>query len=431
MSGISANTVNQSKNTEQPVQRPVIILSGGNSVRPLIGKLSEIVDIGILYPQLVGNLKEQTPSIFGIDEGGSQDDQNFGVNWAALHIPRIIGNLNSKNRGMRSLLPSIDILNDLSEDLSNWFPGFALSALPRIVTRLSVWKRVWETRDVKLVVVHEDVCEDTRALVQLAKACGTPTLNVPHFNHGTITGNPSDLHDRVICDWIAVAGEYMKEWYTNRGVDASRIRITGHPQWDRFVTLQRDRRWACAMLKLDYKKPVITYASDWVLWSTLLYDPRQPELGWKTMLNVMQGLRNEGIQLVCKVHPNSRNATAEWHATVAREMGVNCVVTAQHGDIVLQATDLMVSNGFSNYTTEANMLGVPAIWMGSGFVPDPLIASVPYDNQALYDAIKLSFAQKALWERDTQPKILERFVGPHDGLATQRITDWCREIIGI
>jgi len=428
MSGVPIDATNQSENTEQDIRRPVIILSGGNSVKPLAKGLSEAYDIGILYPQIAEPLKEEKLPVFGIDEGGSQVDQGFGVNWAATNIPKIIGNLNSK-RGMRSLLPETEIFGSLSEDLKSWFPGFAMSGLSRIVARLNVWTRLWETRDIKLVVTHEDVCEDTRALTQFAKARGTPTLNVPHFNHGTIIGNPPDLHNRVICDWIAVAGEYMKEWYMDRGVDEGRIRVTGHPQWDRFTTMQRDRRWACAMLKLDHKRPVVTYASDWVLWTTLLYNPKQPELGWQTMLSAMHELRNDGVQLVCKVHPNSRNATAEWHAAVARDLGVNCLVTAQHGDIVLQATDLMVSNGFSNYTTEATMLGSPAIWMGEGFVADPLIPSVPYDAESLYNAIKLSFAQKAVWERDARPRILERYVGPHDGQATQRVVDWCKELI--
>ncbi|NIV38606.1 MAG: hypothetical protein GWN58_57075, partial [Anaerolineae bacterium] len=331
----------------------------------------------------------------------------------------------------RNKLPKgSEVFDQVGKNLINWLPGYTVSALARMHAQIANWRRLWEVREVRLVVVHEDVAENTRSLVQFAKARGTPTLHVPHFNHGTIPGEPPDLHDALNCDYVAVAGEYMAEWYERRGVDSSRIRITGHPQWDRFAAMRPDRYFGHGSLRTNPALKTVLYCADWVLWTTLCYDEQTPVLGWQTMLEAFRMLQREGWQLICKAHPGAKDTTAQWHAQMAKNADVGCTVSARHLDIMLQAADVVVSNGFSNVITEAALVGVPGLTLGPGYLDQEAVPSVDYDAEALYRTVKGAHEQRRVWSENLRGPFIERYAGPNDGLATQRILDWCRELAG-
>lgn len=442
MSGIQSNAVDEREGAgAAEAKRPVIILSGGNSVQPLVARmnnkgqvleprLSEDFDIGILYPQVAEAMSKTELPVFHIDEGGTPQDQNDGLNWAALACVLYLKAVQRQRQNkVKACLPDGKIFKTVGDGLTDWMPGFVLSSCARLRTRLAVWRRLWDERDVRLVVTHEDVCEDTRSLVQLAKARGTPTLHIPHYNHGTGYGLP-DVHDKLLCDWVAVTGEYMVEWYLARGVERDRIRVTGHPFWDRLVDFKRDQLWAKHALGLDSYRPVLTYATDWVLWTTLGYKAETAQDGWATVLDAYKGLQRHGWQLLCKVHPNARITNDKWHADIAQENRIPCAVTSRHLEVVLQATDILVCNGFSNVVSEAAMAGVPSISMGLGYVDEPACPNVPYDPQELYQAIGDVAKNKQVWEDELRPQFLERYVGPNDGKAAERVVEWCRELAG-
>jgi hypothetical protein len=307
-------------------------------------------------------------------------------------------------------------------------PGYVVSSLARMHMRIDVWKRFWDSRDVRLVVTHEDVAEDTRALAQFAKARGTPTLHVPHFNHGSLPRPMPDVHDDINCDYAAVAGEYMAGWLERRGMEREKIRITGHPAWDRFAHINPDRYWSRAMLRLNPARSAVCYAADWVLWTTLCYHEKTPNAGWQVMLEAFKVLNREGWLLICKSHPGAKVTNWEWHGKEAEKMKVPCLVTEQHLDIILQAADVMVSNGFSNIIAEAAMAGVPGITLGPGYLDEPAVPGIDYDAEALVQAIKDAHASRQAWQADLLPAFLERYVGPNDGKATDRIVEWCREL---
>jgi glycosyltransferase involved in cell wall biosynthesis len=421
--------------------KPVIVLSGGPAVQHLAAKwsgdgkmvdplLSKDYDIAFLYGQVADEFRGRGMQCFKLDDGTTGQDNNDAINWAVLQLTPLIQSLRGRKQSkVRSCLPqSQPHLKTVSGSLLGWMPGYVVSSLARMHMRIDVWKRFWDSHDVRLVVTHEDVAEDTRALAQFAKARGTPTLHVPHFNHGSLPRPIPDVHDTVQCDYAAVAGEYMAGWLEQRGMGRERIRVTGHPAWDRFAHINPDRYWSRAMLRLNPARPAVCYAADWVLWTTLCYHERTPNAGWQAMLEAFKVLGREGWLLICKSHPGAKVTNAEWHAKEAQKMEVSCLVTDQHLDIILQAADVMVSNGFSNIIAEAAMAGVPAITLGPGYLDEPAAPSVDYDSEALVQAIKDAHTSRQAWQADLLPAFLERYVGPNDGKATDRIVEWCREL---
>src|SRR3990167_1089526 len=66
----------------------------------------------------------------------------------------------------------------------------------------------------------------------------------------------SDVHDLVTATHLAASGPYQRAWYEQRGFAVENIRETGLPQFDDVKVFPRE--YACAALKLDVNKPVIT-----------------------------------------------------------------------------------------------------------------------------------------------------------------------------
>lgn len=423
-------------------EKPVIVLSGGPAVQHLAAKwagdkivdslLSKDYDIAFLYPHVADEFRGRGMQCYKLDDGTTGQDNNDAINWAVLRITALIHSLRGRRQSkVRSCLPQGEpLLKAVSGGLLGWMPGYVVSSLARMHMRIAVWKRFWESHEVRLVVTHEDVAEDTRALVQFARARGTPTLHVPHFNHGSLPRAIPDVHDAIHCDYAAVAGQYMAGWLEARGMDGDRIRVTGHPAWDRFAHINPDRVWSRAMLRLNPAQPALCYAADWVLWTTLCYHERTPHAGWEVVLEAFKALRREGWLLICKAHPGAKETNAEWHAQQARKAEVACLVTDRHLDVVLQAADVMVSNGFSNIVAEAAMAGVPGMTLGPGYLDEPAVPGVDYDAEALYRAVKAVHEARETWRAELLPEFLERYVGPNDGKATERIVEWCRELAG-
>jgi len=423
--------------------KPVIVLSGGPAVVPLVAKfdgdgkvtdplLSGEYDLAFLYPQVADQFRGRGLECFKIDDGTTGQDNNDAINWAVQKAMPLLASLKGRKQSrIRECFPQDQrILKVVSGGLLDWMPGYVVSSMARMHMRITVWKRFWDSHDVRLVVTHEDVAEDTKALVQFARAQGTPTLHVPHFNHGSLPRPMPDLHDSINCDYAAVAGTYMRGWLAERGMDPDHIRITGHPAWDRYAHINPDRYWARAMMRLNPARKAVCYAADWVLWTTLCYHEHTPQAGWRAMLGAAKALTQEGWILICKAHPGAKETNAAWHAKTAEDTGVECVVTDRHLDVVLQAADVFVSNGFSNIIAEAAMAGVPGITLGPGYLDEPAVPGVEYDAEALYLKIKEVQATREAWQEKLLPAFMTRFVGPNDGQAADRIVEWCRELAG-
>ena len=116
-----------------------------------------------------------------------------------------------------------------------------------------------------IILLHNDVEMHTMAAALWAKTRGVPCLHIPHGVYQDINRGPvgTDIHDLVTASHLAAAGPFQAQWYHRRDQDL-KIKVTGLPQFDWWVDMKMDRERARRLLKLDPKRPVVTFYGHWV-----------------------------------------------------------------------------------------------------------------------------------------------------------------------
>jgi hypothetical protein len=275
-----------------------------------------------------------------------------------------------------------------------------------------------------LLVLHNDVEPLHRLLALWAKAHSVPVLHVPHAIYlETEERGPagSDVHDLVTATHLAAAGPFQAQWYRERSPDLA-IYVTGLPQFDRFAKPRTiDRARAAKLLHLDPAIPTMVYMSSWRQDTNLLGCHSGVEDTYTAFLKAYQQLPD--MQLIVKCHPRGNNV--EWHAKTAESLGIACAVTAEHLDPVLTVADLVFSYGPSNVVLEAATMRKLKLLVSSGFPSDPEIIVAGEEVETILAGITKAF----LSPLPDYTRLLDKYLGPWDGQAYQRIANLI-EIIG-
>jgi len=307
----------------------------------------------------------------------------------------------------------------------------------------SIYQRVLETTmllmtlsqvDPHLIVVHNDVEPVNRAMALWARAHNVPCLHVPHaiyLPHNDRSDSlVGDIHDIIAASHIAVAGPYQGDWYVRRaeaqGIKAE-LRMTGLPQFDRFVGGARDREKACYMFGLSPHRPVVTYFSSWSQGTNILglHDGVAESYG-QFLLAAKQ---IPEAQFIIKTHPRSNSH--QWHADRAQENGNSVLVTPIHLDLVLHATNVSVSYGPSNVILEAACVPDMHLVSLGGFLSEQDIVSVvpkepdgDITAEQIVEALRFVMAQKP----PSHARTIANYLGPMDGHAYTRVLNWIIEL---
>jgi len=275
-----------------------------------------------------------------------------------------------------------------------------------------------------VIVVHNDVEPATRLMAAWAEAHGVPCLHIPHAVYmDTDERGPigTDIHDIVTAKRIAAAGPFQAQWYHARDPKAE-IRMTATLAADRFANLKPFRADAQRLLNLQANQPVITYFSSWRQDTNLLGCTDVVEEGYRAFLTAAS--RRPYYQYLVKCHPRSQNV--EQHVKLAEEYGVRCIVSDQHLDVFLNATDLAIALGPSNVLVEAACYPFIRLAAINGFANDPEVLTCPADVDALVSVLD-GVAEPPV---DTSAFVTKYF-GAVDGKAYWRLANWIRELAGL
>lgn len=278
----------------------------------------------------------------------------------------------------------------------------------------------------KLVILHNDVEPILRTVALWAQKRGVPCLHIPHaiyLEHDERTSVGTDIHDLITASHIAVAGSYQHDWFIERKVDTSAMRITGLPQFDRLAATHISHDRACRLLKMDTSRPVVVYMGSWRQDTNLLGCTDVLEEAYAAFLGAAKQLPE--LQYIVKCHPRGQNV--EDHVKKADEAGIRCAVTDQHLDVILNAADTIVNVGTSNVILEAAyMQPVPMICLGGGAFPnDPEITKVAtVTTDSVAQAIRDSLTTGA----PDMHGFVTKYLGNVDGKASERIVEWAKEL---
>jgi hypothetical protein len=312
---------------------------------------------------------------------------------------------------------------DLDPKVINWLdhdlPSFLYPRLPELTTLALAL----ESAKPDLAIIHNDVEPMMRLIAQFCRSHNIPCLHVPHAIYHNDTYrilDGTDVHEIVTASDIAVAGPYQAQWYVERG---GNVRLTGLPQWDKWAHVQYDTKFSRSLLGLDPSRPVVAFASSWRQDTNLLGMSDGIEEAYKAVIETIKAMPE--VQFVIKLHPRANNG--DWHAKLAKEANIDCVITALHLEIVLQASDVLLSYGPSNVVIEAAHLPHLRLLCTSGFLEDDEVITVDPKVPDLENDIRQCLAEGPI----NMLPFVYKYAGIPDGNASMRVANYALELLKV
>jgi hypothetical protein len=409
-------------------KRPTVVITGVGPTYHLYDELLRHYDVAVMDPQMANNLSAERGSA-GVTcplNGAQQMLFERARNEAALSVVQVARSMKDAF-SLDGRLPTPQAL----EDVSGWLPGLAASFFTDVLVNIRALDAWMETGvELAAVVLHEDVTPRYKALGMWGKEQGVPVFHVPH-NNSYLTARP-DIHDESDADWILAASAYMRSWYAERGFSKERIKIVGFPVWDKWadgrmstaVTRERSR----AVLHLEPDRPVVTFCTGWPQRTNFVDDHSMLEAASHLIL---QAAKQEGWQVVWKMHPGDRPEAEGGYAQLAAGYRVPAVVTRDHLAFSLAAADVAVSVGPSNVLVEAGIFGTPPALFdlrGYGFPGEPPYVVEPELSNIVSTLGRFMEGPDLDWQAKKR-KFVRRFAFKVDGKAAKRTVRQIKRII--
>ena len=309
-----------------------------------------------------------------------------------------------------------------------------------LIDSLRYWASV---SDLRAIVVHQDLCRDTKTLMLTGHRLGIPTFHIAHgFPYGCY--NAISMRDAMGADYLAVFSERHRDLYCSLGFPAERLLVTGNPEWDVFgrMPLWGLRERLAETFGLDPAKKTVTYAITYA-------NPLSPQ-------NIMQegyvGRTTEAViaafaelerqypdwQFVLRPHPNDPDAPKtlkklsdaaglqrvvvdDWSAPISC-IGVTDVLVCTHSNFGIEA--LIAGKPVVNCVLDACCGKVFEEGVGPLFLPDDAVITVREADQ-IAPSVVAAMLDPATREQYLQrrPETIRRFNDVNDGKATERVCD--------
>lgn len=329
-------------------------------------------------------------------------------------------------RGINYPLPSKGVSPVVAEFLNTNLSGYLVTRLNEMAFTVAAL----DNYQPSLVVLHNDVEPWMRIIALWAKARNVPCLHVPHaiYLDTNERGAPgTDIHDMISSSHIAVSGPYQAKWYAERAKlqhVKPGIVVTGLPQFDRLARPRMDRAQSHYLLKLDPKRPVITYMSSWRQDTNLLGCTDVVDEGYRAFLAAAAQL-GPSYQYVIKLHYRAGEQSHQWHMALAKESGVPLVIDTQHIDVVLNSSDMYISIGPSNAILEAAMVGTARVAAINGFYYDNEVLKIEPNPDSIAAAIRTAIVQPV----PDYSQFLSKYTAFRDGQNTARIVQLALDLV--
>lgn len=299
--------------------------------------------------------------------------------------------------------------------------------------------------DLRLIIVPEDICRDTKTVVSVARRLGIPSLHVLHgFPSGT-----TNAHDDVNADVISAYSHGAKAILEGWGADPQRVFVTGNPMWDCYAEppAPGTKERVCANLGLDPNRPIIEHALTAVhrFSAVSIRHPRYHLESTEIVIGAFARLtqRHPDWQFLLRVHPFDPS-TADGLIAWANDLGLeNVRLDDQPAHDTMVAMDALVCT-HSNMGVEAILLDVPVINVAIDAFGGPVfregLGSLFFDDDAVLwaraeDEVEPAIEAAVLDEptrqrlREMRPKSIERFNHANDGQATERVCHLALDMI--
>ena len=405
--------------------RPLLLISGGPSTRPLWPLLAEHYDLAFLYAPAGQEAISQGLPAVALAALMDVDLTEMVENQAALLTGRIVAAMPQVAERFASAY-GLSAPPALNGHMGDWFAGYAHHFLLGEIAILAQLEKL-KSSDRRIVgcLTHEDVAPDTRAMVAWCNAHDIPTIHVPHSPCHLLPG-VVDIHRETRTRWIAASGPQVERFYVESGFDSEHVRLTGAPQWDDlYHGAIPNKREARAVLKVPDGLKVLTYQTTWGQTTSLRSEfEAEFDTGFAATLAAAKAL---GTYLMVKIHWNDQRPEREdYYAKQMDAAAVAGLVTRQHYSYVLAATDCLVAQGPSNMCIDAAIMGAPSVYLQT----DGFDFATSYPRRCAPDGL-LAEVQATLETPGDLSSFIRQYNSAHpDGNASENVVSMVTELCG-
>ncbi|MCK6413180.1 MAG: glycosyltransferase [Azonexus sp.] len=316
----------------------------------------------------------------------------------------------------------------------------AEQTVPAQISLLQMLDKASETYQIGLTILSEDLLALGKTTAYWSRLRKIPSI---HLLHGVALARPYTVHERLICDTLAVYGERSVESYLDAGIGGDRIRITGNPAWDDYPERLPRRAEEKAQLQasygLDPAAPIVVFSPTWAHNLSAISDEHIFGRSLTAFIETIRELREQGLEInaVIKDRPHNYEFGKQRFSEICAELGVDrdsfhYLQDAPEPWVV--AADVLIGID-SNILVEALLCGTPAInlmtdWglrLGPSFDGDSGIVEVPADELG---KTLLKLIADPLWRKDKIDRM--RAAAPRynigvDGKASLRVAELMSE----
>jgi len=251
------------------------------------------------------------------------------------------------------------------------------------IKNIEILKEIMREKNVNLILVWDDSLEFNRTLVIVGKDLEIPSIMVQHG----IWGTELTIAEKIYVDKIALWGERSKKGLIGRGINPSRLTITGNPGYDKIIPIRNNQR--------IYKDNFIVFATQMTEDYTSIDMNKDEEI-----INVLYSAIKKipDSRLIIKVHPGEK--IKKYQRLIKNKKYQNVEV--------IKKTDLFeLLNKSSILTTYASTVALEAIILNKPVIIVNLTGQ-PYQ----YPYIKSGAAIGVCKEEDLCPAIIDVLNNP-------------------
>jgi len=309
------------------------------------------------------------------------------------------------------------------ELFSIWFPPWFHDRVSKMMAKIFGVSVLHEREGIAGILMHEDVTAGGKSMVGYGKSEGLPTLHLAHANHFMKPGT-TDIHCRVVSDYIGASGLYMKDWYMKCGAKEEQIELIGFPQWDQYYRNdglpKRDE--ARRAFGFEEDELVITFAATW---------PQMVTAGgqaWERSIKVLdetyqrylEAIKNLNAKTIIKIHPTGGPGREDYYKEYMEKNDVHGAITREYNQWTIAAADCVVTQTSSNFAFESLAMNVPAVEL---YTPGSRMPGIPGTyGDGLEDIIMQAIKD------GVDREILRQMNYDDDGNAMIRAVDWVRQL---
>lgn len=299
----------------------------------------------------------------------------------------------------------------------------------RIIENILAISKFLIKEKVKLIIFNDEVLEIPIIFSLLALKLKIHTLGIQHGVTGGVYGYFPSYSKKY-----AVWGRSSQEWLKKYGMPIYKMILTGPPNLDRHININRSEKIKAMIKKSVYKDFNIKYDKNLIVFTTThvnlktrltnaYENPFEVEKSFKCILNAVKN--NPNLYLVIKLHPYDHHQ--QIPKVMIEQLGVQNVSVVMNYDIVhlLTASDCVI--------TLTSTTGLEGLLFNK-----PLIILRFRENDYIFSYVKFKVAlevincnnlpsiiQNCLINPDSlkenRDKFLEEYIFKRDGLSTKRV----------